>query len=249
MKTEIAPTFPDTIATEFRISHDRNDHPEIQTPDHNNSGASGGPIVEDLDDSRNKDPTDETLFEQLHEGNKEALAILFCRYARLVKAVAYRILRNAGEADDLVQEVFLFIFRKSALFDPELGSARSWIVQTTYHRALDRRRYLASRHFYRSVELEDGILCAEDLRLEVTFYERSVEGVLGKELLRKVEDALSEDQRQTIRLYFFEGYTLEEIAGLTGQTLKNVRNHYYRGLEKMRQQIFGRKSAPKRAIW
>lgn len=237
MKPELAPTFADTIATEFRISHDRNDHPEIQTPDHKNPQASSGPIVEDLDDSQNK-ASDETLFDQLREGDREALAILFRRYARLVRGVAYRILLNASEADDLVQDVFLFIFRKSGLFNHELGSARSWIVQVTYHRAVDRRRYLVSRHFYRSVELEDEITGANDFRQEIAFYEQSIEGVLGKEVLKRIDNALSDDQRRTINLHFFEGYTLDEIAGLIGQTIGNVRNHYYRGLEKMRQQIF-----------
>jgi RNA polymerase sigma-70 factor (ECF subfamily) len=182
--------------------------------------------------------SDEVLFEQLREGDREALAILFRRYARLVRGVAYRILLNASEADDLVQEVFLFIFRKSGLFNHELGSARSWIVQVTHHRAVDRRRYLSSRHFYKSVELENEITGANGFRQEIAFYEQSIEGVLGKEILKKIDNALSEDQRRTINLHFFEGYTLDEIAGLLGQTIGNVRNHYYRGLEKMRQQIF-----------
>jgi len=182
--------------------------------------------------------SDETLFELLHERNREALGILFHRYARVVRAIAFRILRNAAEADDLVQEVFLFLFRRSALFDPQLGSASSWIAQVTYHRAIDRRRYLASRHFYQSVELEDDIMNVHDLRREVAFYEQSLEGALGKEALRTIDNALSDDQRRTIQLYFFEGHTLEEIAGLLGQTVRNIRNHYYRGLEEMRRQIF-----------
>jgi len=182
--------------------------------------------------------SDETLFDQLRGGDREALAILFRRYARLVRGIAHRILRSAAEADDLVQEVFLFLFRKGTLFDPALGSARSWIVQVTYDRAIDRRRYLASRHFYNSVELDEGIIGANNLRLEIAFYEQSIEGILGREILKRIEDALSEDQRRTINLHFFEGYTLDEIAGLIGQTIGNVRNHYYRGLEKMRRQIF-----------
>jgi len=177
--------------------------------------------------------SDETLLEQLHERNREALGILFHRYARMVRAVAYRILRDASEADDLVQEVFLFIFRKGTLFDAARGSARSWIVQVTYHRAIDRRRYLASRHFYTTMNLEDAYAFRDD----IAFYERSIEGVIGKGMLRRIDEALTEDQRKTMQLYFFEGYALDEIAGLLGQTIGNVRNHYYRGLEKMRKLI------------
>jgi RNA polymerase sigma-70 factor, ECF subfamily len=189
--------------------------------------------------------SDEILLQQLCEGDKEALAILFRRYARMVRAVGYRILRDASEADDLLQEVFLFIFRKSALFDAARGSARSWIVQVTYHRAIDRRRHLAARHFYTSVEIDDDSLGVREPRAEIAFYEQSMEGMLGKRMLRRMDESLSEEQRRVIQLYFFEGYTLEEIAAKVGQALGNIRNHYYRGLEKMRQQIFPSKLRPK----
>jgi RNA polymerase sigma-70 factor (ECF subfamily) len=182
--------------------------------------------------------SDEFLLEQLREGNHGALALLFRRYARLVRTVAYRILRDAAEAEDLLQEVFLFIFRKWALFDASRGSARSWIVQVTYHRAIDRRRHLASRNFYDSAELDETLLSMDGPIADSAFYERSIEGSLGTEMLSKIAEALSIDQRRTIQLYFFEGYTFEEIAELTKQMIGNVRNHYYRGLEKIRKLVF-----------
>jgi len=180
--------------------------------------------------------TDEELFEQLHTGCKEALAVLFRRYARVVRAVGLRILRDGAEADDLVQEVFLFVYRKCNLFDAARGSARSWIVQVAYHRAIDRRRYLASRHFYTRLELSDTATLVNG-----TPYEGSLEGVLGKGRLEHLYESLTGDQQRVLELYFYEGYTLEEIAREMEQTVGNVRNHYYRGLEKMRAAIFGRK--------
>jgi RNA polymerase sigma-70 factor (ECF subfamily) len=110
--------------------------------------------------------TDEILMEQICEGDKEALGVLLRRHARSVRNAAYRILRNEAEADDLVQEVFLFIFRKAVLFDSSHWAARSWIIHVTYHRAFDRRRYLNSppllyepgtgRHGFPSGRLEGG---------------------------------------------------------------------------------------------
>lgn len=182
--------------------------------------------------------SDEEQLRQVRAGDKEALGTLFRRYARMVRAVARRILHDASEADDLVQEVFLFVFRKAALFDPTRGSVRSWLVQVTWHRAIDRRRFLAARHFYTSLELEDDLLEAKKAQGLLTFYEESMEGSLGRETLRRIEEALSEDQRRVIGLYFFEGYTIGEIAALLGQTPGNVRNHYYRALERMRREIF-----------
>ena len=188
--------------------------------------------------------SDEFLLEQLREGNHGALALLFRRYARLVRTVAYRILRDAAEAEDLLQEVFLFIFRKWALFDASRGSARSWIVQVTYHRAIDRRRHLASRNFYASAELDETILSLDEPIADSEFYERSIEGSLGTEMLSKIAEALSIDQRRTIQLYFFEGYTFEEIAEHTKQMVGNVRNHYYRGLERSEERRVGKECVP-----
>jgi hypothetical protein len=114
-------------------------------------------------------------------------------------------LRNEAEADDLVQEVFLFIFRKAALFDSSHWAARSWIIHVTYHRAFDRRRYLNSRHFYSCQELDDTAFRLADLREELPFHERSMEGILGKPLMARFAARPTPEQQETIRLYFFEG--------------------------------------------
>jgi RNA polymerase sigma-70 factor (ECF subfamily) len=189
--------------------------------------------------------SDETLLEQVGQGTREALALLFRRHVRTVRNVAYRILRNEAEADDLVQDVFIFIFRKAVLFKASRGTARSWIVQVTYHRAFDRRRQLNTRHFYTSRELDDAALNVADRRSEVLFSEWSLEAVWGRESAARLRQLLSPSQLRTIELHFFEGYTLEEIAGRLGQTLGNIRNHYYRGLEKLRKSAVAGKSRTK----
>jgi DNA-directed RNA polymerase specialized sigma24 family protein len=97
---------------------------------------------------------DEALIAEVAAGSQDALACLFQRYAVLVRNVAARILRDRSEAEDLVQDLFLFIHRKAAIFDSSKGSARSWIVRVTYHRAISRRRYLATRHFYNHADVE-----------------------------------------------------------------------------------------------
>jgi RNA polymerase sigma-70 factor (ECF subfamily) len=183
---------------------------------------------------------DEMLITRTCDGDREALACLFHRYARLVRSVGYKILRDDSEADDLLQDVFLFIHQKSAVFDSSKSSARSWIVQMAYHRAIDRRRYLDSRHFYSQVDLEDvgNELSGPGTRAERC--ENSIEEVLGRVGLRKVFGVLSEIQRQTLGLHLLDGYTFEEIAVKLDQTRGNVKHHYFRGLEKLRKQIFNR---------
>jgi RNA polymerase sigma-70 factor (ECF subfamily) len=191
------------------------------------------------------DLSDKLLLEQIQQGDKEALGILFRRHARTVRNVACRILQNEAEADDLVQEVFLFIFRKAALFDATQGAARSWIFQVAYHRAFDRRRYLNSRHFYTSQDLEETGRLLANPGGELPFHELSMEGILGKQLTARLNARLTPEQQETIRLFFFEGHALKEIAQLTGRSLVNVRSHYYRGLARLRKYVLSEKMRSK----
>jgi RNA polymerase sigma-70 factor (ECF subfamily) len=175
----------------------------------------------------NTEIPDEVLMARIGDRDKEALACLFRRYARLVRAVGYKILRDDSEADDLLQDVFLFIHQKSAVFDGSKSSARSWIVQMAYHRAIDRRRYLDSRHFYSQVDLEDVGNELSGPGTRAGRYENSIEEVLGRVGLRNVFGVLSEIQRQTLGLHLLDGYTFEEIAVKLDQSRGNVKHHYF----------------------
>jgi RNA polymerase sigma-70 factor (ECF subfamily) len=186
--------------------------------------------------STSGEPSDERLIVRVGEKGGEALALLFRRYSRLVRGIALRILRDASEADDLLQDIFLFVHRKAPIFDPNKGSVRSWIVQMTYQRAIDRRRYLQSRHFYTRLDL-DGAEHLADSRKgkeEGELWSRLVSNTTIGGLL----EILTQDQRNTLVLYFFEGYAFDEIAEKLNQSVGNIRNHYYRGLERLRKQIF-----------
>jgi RNA polymerase sigma-70 factor (ECF subfamily) len=188
---------------------------------------------------------DEDLLTRIGEGERDALALLFRRYASTVRRIAFSVLRDTAEADDLLQDVFLLIYRKCRVFDRSKGPARFWILQMTYHHAISRRRYLNSRHFYTRLDLDDVESDSTALHASNERYEQSIEAVLGNGALEKMFQALSENQRQTLRLVFQEGYTLDEIAAELGQSRDNVRHHYFRGLEKLRKQIFGGNCQPK----
>jgi RNA polymerase sigma-70 factor (ECF subfamily) len=184
---------------------------------------------------------DEALLAQICQGGREALAILFRRYAHLVRGVAYRVLRETSEADDLLQDVFLLIHRLCKTFDSSKGSARFWILQMTYRRAISRRRYLNSRHFYTRVDLDDVETELADPRNPATEIEEAINARIGNSSLSKVFEELSENQQQTLQLFFVEGYTFDEIAAKLGQTRGNIKNHYFRGLDRLRKHIFSGK--------
>ena len=246
MTSEAAAYFPEALSGATEISGIEHRTSEILSNRSNetHSGShSPGCRVNAI--SPTAETSDELLLAQVGQGIKEALAVLFRRHARAVRNVACRILRDEAEAEDLVQDVFIFLFRKAALFNPLHGTARSWIVQVAYHRAFDRRRYLHARRFYASPGLEDAAENVADRCHERFFSEWSLEGVWGKESAARLRELLSPAQLATIELHFFEGLTLEEIAERLGQTLANIRNHYYRGLEKLRKPAFANKLRPK----
>lgn len=182
------------------------------------------------------DESDEHLMARVCEGDRDALGTLFRRYARTVRGIARRVLRDKSDADDLLQDVFLLIHRDGHRFDPSKGSAQFWIVQMTYRRALSRRRALTSRHFYTYVELDEAIERLPDST--AARRQHSMEAVLGKSTARKMFEALSKDQRETLRLHFIEGYTIDEVAAKVGQSRGNIRHHCFRGLDRLRKQLF-----------
>jgi RNA polymerase sigma-70 factor (ECF subfamily) len=190
------------------------------------TSAFGVPIV------RKPNMTDEDVMQRLRNGDPDALPILFDRFHRLVMKIALRILRDAGEAEDVTQEIFLEIFNKAGQFDPAKGSAKTWILQYAYHRSLSRRHYLALRNFYdrhQTTELE----VLESNRVDISW-----RGLTCEEWRRVIEQGLAtlnEKQRKTVEMVCFQGLLLSEIAERTKESLPNVRHYYYRGLQALRK--------------
>jgi RNA polymerase sigma-70 factor (ECF subfamily) len=178
---------------------------------------------------------------QLGGGNTEALAILFRRYARSVRAIAYRSVRDAAEADDVVQDVFLLVHRDSKAFDSAKGTARNWIFQIAHRRAISRHRYLSSRHFYQQVDLDNLGGELQDPQAAAIQHGNPIEEMFGAVGFQRIFAELSLNQRETLRLHFVEGYSFAEIAARLGQSRGNIKHHYFRGLEKLRKQLFAGK--------
>jgi RNA polymerase sigma-70 factor (ECF subfamily) len=180
---------------------------------------------------------DEALIVQICAGDREALAVFFRRYSRLVHGIGRRVLRDHAETEDFVQDIFLYIHRKAGLYDAERGSVRTWIVQTSYYRALIRRSQLASRHYYGCVDPAEKE--AEELADRTSpSYDRSGEGLFGRDGWRGLRSCLTEEQWETLRLHFYEGCTFAEIANQRNETIGNVRHHFYRGLDRLRKYLY-----------
>jgi RNA polymerase sigma-70 factor (ECF subfamily) len=176
-------------------------------------------------------PSDEELLGRIQNQDEESLLALFRRYSKLAFSIGCRILRDVGEAEDLVQEVFLRLHAYENSFDNTKGSARTWMVQMIYRRALDRRAYLSRRHFYNGTDAQEHMNAIDKGGdLENDMIER-----LTAQQLRAAFCELNDKQRETLELFFFEGLKLAEIAERSNDDVKNIRHHYYRGLERLRQ--------------
>jgi RNA polymerase sigma-70 factor (ECF subfamily) len=167
----------------------------------------------------------------LQAGHADVLAIIFDRYYRLILSVAMKILRDLGEAEDLMQSVFLEIFQSAAQFDPGRGTLKVWILQYAYHRGMSRRQHLNLRNFYKNSEISElqGELQTSDV---VHFNDQEI-----RQLVTEALKSLNETQSRVLKLAYFEGLSLREIAERTDDSLGNVRHHYYRGLNRLRTLI------------
>jgi RNA polymerase sigma-70 factor, ECF subfamily len=173
--------------------------------------------------------TDETVMLHLQQGHHNALAVLFDRYHRLVTTIAARILRDAGEAEDLMQAVFLAVFRSSAQFDPAKGSTKVWLLQYAYHRSFNRRHYLTLRGLYEHPSTGEG-----EFEPALARNSKSHLAMESSHLVKEALGSLNGVQRRVLKLAFYEGLTMREIAEKTGESFDSVRHSYYRGLEKLR---------------
>jgi RNA polymerase sigma-70 factor, ECF subfamily len=170
---------------------------------------------------------DAALVAAMCAGSGEALGALLQRYARLVHRVAARILRDAAEAEDLTQDVFLEIYRKAHQYDAARGSVRVWLLQYAYHRAMRRKTCLRRRAAY----------CGEPLDL-VTEIEDGSQARLTREESRWFLLAglatLPARQRATLELVCLEDLTLRDVAARLRVSVGSARHYYYRGLARLR---------------
>ena len=176
-------------------------------------------------------PEDEILIDWMRQGRTDALGVLFDRYVRLVFTVARRILRNDAEAEDLTQEVFIEIYKKAGLYDPGKGSVKIWLLQYAYHRSFNRRKYLALRSLY------DASPTMTLTHLEITAEQDGPETTSSREWQEQLQlgmKELSDKERRIIQLVSLDGLTMREATGPMRDSYTACRNHYYRGLKKLK---------------
>jgi RNA polymerase sigma-70 factor, ECF subfamily len=194
-------------------------------------GTESGSRVAGPQPAEVRSPSDEDLMAWMQAKDSKGLDLLYTRYSRLVFGIALRILNDKSEAEEVVQEVFFSLYQKALLFDPAKGSAKGWVVQIAFSRARDRRAHLLRRGFYSGTDLEsldDTLPGRDDVEREVGLR------IDCSQLLSAFED-LTQMQRRTLELFYFQDLELREISQRLNEPFGNVRHHFYRGLERLRK--------------
>jgi RNA polymerase sigma-70 factor (ECF subfamily) len=175
---------------------------------------------------------DRSLAERLKRREPSVMGDLYDRYGKLVFSLIYRIVRDIGVAEDLVQETFLRVWNRAQGFDAERGALGPWLLAVARNRAIDYVRSAGGKMSRGALELE----AAEHPSVFVNFEAE----VLSQDRARRVRGALgrlNENQRHVIELAYFEGLSQSEMAERMGQPLGTVKTWVRTALKNLRDDL------------
>ncbi len=167
---------------------------------------------------------DFALLSAIRSGNENAMATLYDRYSSVVYAVALRVLGDTGRAEDVLQEVFMQLWRNPALFDSSRGNLAPWLAVITRNRAIDQLRKRKPES-----DIDDVVVSVEpDLAGEA---ERSIAMEKVRDLLGNMPSA----QRDALEMAYFDGLSHTEISQKTGEPLGTIKTRIRSGLTTLRK--------------
>jgi RNA polymerase sigma-70 factor (ECF subfamily) len=175
---------------------------------------------------------DRTLAERLKRREPQAMADLYDRYGRVTYVLIFRIVRNAGTAEDLVQETFLRVWNRVQAFDAEKGALGPWILTVARNRAIDYLRSVDGRMAQNAFELEanEHPSLFANLETEVLNSDRA-------RRLRTAFEKLTPNQRLVIELAYYEGLSQSEMATRMSQPLGTVKTWVRSALKALREDL------------
>jgi RNA polymerase sigma-70 factor (ECF subfamily) len=170
---------------------------------------------------------DEELMARMREQDSEALALLYDRHHRAAYSLAFRILQDAGQAEDVVQEAFVAVWRHATRYDPAHGVVRPWLLTIVHHRAINQLRQRAASGPLR--DLDETLVDRRQPEVWQTVYQ-----TIRQEEIRAALNKLTTNQRVVVDLAYFGGLTHREIADHLHVPLGTVKSRMglaYRKLE------------------
>lgn len=180
---------------------------------------------------------DEDLISMVGDENPEAFAALYDRHSRAAYSLGYRIMGQRQTSEDLVQEVFLKVWRSAASYRAERGSVRTWILSIVHHRGIDQLRATASRQ--RTKDRFEAV--AEKSQPSEAFAETWRNS--QRDQVREALKTLPPEQLKILDLAYFSGYTHVEISELMELPLGTVKGRMRLGLKKIKDYFDSRDMA------
>jgi RNA polymerase sigma-70 factor (ECF subfamily) len=177
--------------------------------------------------------TDIQLLKAIVARDEAALAELYDAYRVILFGLLMRILNNREEAEDVLQEVFLQVWRRAADFDENRGRPFTWLVTMTRSRGIDRLRTLAARERVAIAGTRDDSEAVSDAANDAFRSEQ-------RGLVTNALEQLPDDQKRPLMLAYFDGLTQSEIAARLGAPLGTVKTRMRTGLMKLRDMLAGK---------
>jgi RNA polymerase sigma-70 factor (ECF subfamily) len=171
--------------------------------------------------------SDVELLHAIAGGDEAALARLYDAYRVILFGLLVRILNSREEAEDILQDVFIQVWRRAKDFDEKRGRPFTWLVTLARSRAIDRLRLLGARQRLAIGAAQEQTEAVSDALLDTI-------KVAQKEVVRRALDELPEEQRQTLVLAYFDGLTQSEIASRLKTPLGTVKTRMRSGMIKLR---------------
>jgi len=168
------------------------------------------------------------LLQAIAAGDEAALAQLYDQYRGVLFGFLMRILGSREEAEDVLQEVFIQVWRRAADYEPDRGKPFTWLVTLTRSRGIDRLRQRAARDRTVAASAEQNPEEASDAAADTYRAEQ-------REIVTAALDRLPEEQRQTLLLAYFDGLTQTEIAKRLNAPLGTVKTRMRSGMIKLRE--------------
>ena len=170
------------------------------------------------------------LIRRMAAGDRDAFARFYDRYAALVYPVVLRIVRDAADAGDVVQEVFWESWQGAAAYDPARGSAEAWLFTRARTRAIDRVRAVRRRGETFVAPVDEGLAAAPAAPDALTQAE-------DRSIVMRALERLPDAQREVIELAYYRGLTQTEIAARLAQPLGTVKTRLRLALERLREVV------------
>jgi RNA polymerase sigma-70 factor (ECF subfamily) len=192
-----------------------------------------------MNEQQRRDLSDNELLARIVDKDSDALATLYDRFSKLLYGIILAVVRDTDDAEDILQEVFVQLWKSAGTYQPALGSPKTWLVRMAHNRAVDllrSKRYKQKRSEVHGFDAGDHELTPPADYIDNNTWRQTVHNEQSGHISAALSQ-LPHDQRSLIDLAFLQGYTHQEIAKRTGIPLGTVKTRIRSGMQTLRSRL------------